>query len=46
LTPVLLATAYRITLDTVTVGDITLHNVETVVLEEDGLHVPCSGSLS
>lgn len=37
------ATAYRITLDTVKVGDITLHAVEAVVLEGDGLKVALLG---
>ena len=37
------ATAYRITLDTVTVGGITLHSVEAVVLEGNGLNVALLG---
>lgn len=37
------ATAYRITLDTVKVGDITLHAVEAVVLEGDGLKIALLG---
>jgi aspartyl protease family protein len=37
------ATAYRITLDTVKVGDITLYNVEAVVLEGDGLKIALLG---
>ncbi len=37
------AAAYRITLDTVKVGDITLHAVEAVVLEGDGLKVALLG---
>ena len=37
------AAAYRITLDTVKVGDITLHNVEAVVLEGDGLKITLLG---
>ena len=37
------ATAYRITLDTVKVGDITLYNVEAVVLEGDGLKTALLG---
>jgi len=37
------AAAYRITLDTVKVGDITLHNVEAVVLEGDGLKIALLG---
>jgi aspartyl protease family protein len=37
------ATAYRISLDTVKVGDITLYNVEAVVLEGDGLKIALLG---
>ncbi len=37
------AAAYRITLDTVKVGDITLHAVEAVVLEGDGLKIALLG---
>lgn len=37
------AAAYRVTLDTVKVGDITLHAVEAVVLEGDGLKVALLG---
>ncbi len=37
------ATAYRITLDTVTVGGITLHSVDAVVLEGDGLKIALLG---
>jgi len=37
------AVAYRITLDTVKVGDITLHAVEAVVLEGDGLKIALLG---
>ncbi len=37
------AVAYRVTLDTVKVGDITLHAVEAVVLEGDGLKVALLG---
>ena len=37
------AAAYRITLDTVRVGDITLYNVEAVVLEGDGLKIALLG---
>jgi aspartyl protease family protein len=37
------AEAYKITLDTVTVGDITLHAVEAVVLEGEGLKVTLLG---
>lgn len=37
------AAAYRITLDTVKLGDITLHAVEAVVLEGDGLKVALLG---
>lgn len=37
------ATAYKITLDTVKVGDITLYGVEAVVLEGDGLKVALLG---
>lgn len=37
------AVAYRITLDTVKVGDITLHAVEAMVLEGDGLKVALLG---
>jgi aspartyl protease family protein len=37
------AAAYRITLDTVKVGDITLYNVEAVVLEGDGLKIALLG---
>jgi len=37
------AAAYRITLDTVKVGDITLHSVEAVVLEGDGLKIALLG---
>ena len=37
------ALAYRITLDTVKVGDITLHAVEAVVLEGDGLKIALLG---
>jgi len=37
------AEAYKIKLDTVTVGDITLHAVEAVVLEGDGLKVTLLG---
>lgn len=37
------AAAYRITLDTVKIGDITLHAVEAVVLEGDGLKVALLG---
>lgn len=37
------AAAYRITLDTVKVGDITLHNVDAVVLEGDALPVVLLG---
>lgn len=37
------ATAYKITLDTVKVGDITLHAVEAVVLEGDGLKIALLG---
>ena len=37
------AAAYRITLDTVRVGDITLHNVDAVVMEGDGLKVALLG---
>ena len=37
------ATAYRITLDTVKVGDITLYGVEAVVLEGDGLKIALLG---
>jgi aspartyl protease family protein len=37
------AAAYRITLDTVKVGEITLHNVEAVVLEGDGLKITLLG---
>lgn len=37
------AAAYRITLDTVRVGDITLHNVDAMVLEGDALPVVLLG---
>jgi len=37
------AAAYRVTLDTVKVGDITLHAVEAVVLEGDGLKIALLG---
>ena len=37
------ATAYRITLDTVKIGDITLHNVDAVVMEGDGLKIALLG---
>jgi len=37
------AAAYRISLDTVKVGDITLYNVEAVVLEGDGLKIALLG---
>jgi len=37
------AVAYRVTLDTVKVGDITLHAVEAVVLEGDGLKIALLG---
>lgn len=37
------AAAYRITLDTVKIGDITLHNVDAVVLEGDGLKIALLG---
>lgn len=37
------AAAYRVTLDTVKVGDITLHAVEAVVLEGDGLNMALLG---
>jgi aspartyl protease family protein len=37
------AAAYRITLDTVKVGDITLYNVEAVVLEGEGLKIALLG---
>lgn len=37
------AVAYRVTLDTVKVGDITLHAVDAVVLEGDGLKVALLG---
>ncbi|MBX3661767.1 MAG: TIGR02281 family clan AA aspartic protease [Burkholderiales bacterium] len=37
------ATAYKITLDTVKVGDITLYGVEAVVLEGDGLKIALLG---
>lgn len=37
------AAAYRITLDTVRLGDITLHAVEAVVLEGDGLKIALLG---
>lgn len=37
------AVAYRVKLDTVKVGDITLHNVEAVVLEGDGLKIALLG---
>jgi len=37
------AAAYKITLDTVRVGDITLHSVEAVVIEGDGLKVALLG---
>jgi len=37
------AAAYRITLDTVRVGDITLHNVDAMVLEGDSLPVVLLG---
>lgn len=37
------ATAYKVTLDTVKVGDITLHAVEAVVLEGDNLPVALLG---
>ncbi len=37
------AAAYRVTLDTVKVGDITLHNVDAVVLEGDGLKIALLG---
>ena len=37
------AVAYKITLDTVKVGDITLHAVEAVVLEGDGLKIALLG---
>lgn len=37
------AAAYRVTLDTVKVGDITLHAVEAVVLEGDGLKTALLG---
>lgn len=37
------AAAYKVTLDTVKVGDITLHAVEAVVLEGDGLKIALLG---
>jgi len=37
------AAAYRVTLDTVKVGDITLYNVEAVVFEGDGLKIALLG---
>ena len=37
------AAAYRVTLDTVKIGDITLHAVEAVVLEGDGLKMALLG---
>ena len=37
------ATAYRITLDTVKIGDITLHNVDAVAMEGDGLKIALLG---
>ena len=37
------AAAYKITLDTVRVGDITLHSVEAVVIEGDGLKIALLG---
>lgn len=37
------AVAYRVTLDTVKVGDIMLHDVEAVVLEGDGLKISLLG---
>lgn len=37
------AAAYRVTLDTVKVGDITLHAVEAVVLEGEGLKIALLG---
>lgn len=37
------ATAWRITLDTVRIGDITLHSVDAVVMEGDGLKVALLG---
>jgi aspartyl protease family protein len=37
------ATAYRISLDTVRVGDITLHNVDAVVMEGEGLKIALLG---
>jgi len=37
------ATAYRISLDTVRIGDITLHNVDAVVMEGDGLKIALLG---
>lgn len=37
------AAAYKITLDTVRLGDITLHAVEAVVLEGDGLKIALLG---
>ena len=37
------ATAYKINLDSVKVGDITLYSVEAVVLEGDGLKIALLG---
>jgi aspartyl protease family protein len=37
------AAAYRVSLDTVKIGDITLHAVEAIVLEGDGLKIALLG---